>query len=111
MIGTNICRRRCLHTGHRCMSPQDTHHTLSILDVHLFYQLMLCCMGRFGTGERGDGTIPQYIKKVKTTLKMAYDVIREILDVAQKKRKERRDKHCAEVNFKVGIEFGSLIQQ
>eukprot|EP00731_Ephydatia_muelleri_P033914 Em0041g27a len=59
-------------------------------------------LGRFGTGERGDGTIPQYIKEVKTTLKMAYDVIRENLDVAQKKRKERRDKHCAEVNFKVG---------
>eukprot|EP00731_Ephydatia_muelleri_P020063 Em0012g888a len=57
-------------------------------------------LGRFGTGERGDGTIPQYIKEVKTTLKMAYDVIRENLDVAQKKRKERRDKHCAEVNFK-----------
>ncbi|KAL5489438.1 hypothetical protein EMCRGX_G018530 [Ephydatia muelleri] len=54
-------------------------------------------LGRFGTGERGDGTIPQYIKEVKTTLKMAYDVIRENLDVAQKKRKERRDKHCAEV--------------
>eukprot|EP00731_Ephydatia_muelleri_P035641 Em0144g11a len=52
-------------------------------------------LGRFGT-------IPQYIKEVKTTLKMAYDVIRENLDVAQKKRKERRDKHCAEVNFKVG---------
>ena len=59
-------------------------------------------LGRFGTGERGDGTILQYIKEVKTTLKMAYDVIRENLDVAQKKRKERRDKHCAEVNFKVG---------
>ena len=59
-------------------------------------------LGRFGTGERGDGTIPQYIKEVKTTLKMAYDVIRENLDVAQKKRKERRDKHCDEVNFKVG---------
>eukprot|EP00731_Ephydatia_muelleri_P024409 Em0016g680a len=59
-------------------------------------------LGRFGTGERGDGTISQYIKEVKTTLKMAYDVIRENLDVAQKKRKERRDKHCAEVNFMVG---------
>eukprot|EP00731_Ephydatia_muelleri_P036209 Em0216g3a len=33
---------------------------------------------------------------------MAYDVIRENLDVAQKKRKDRRHKHCAEVNFKVG---------
>ena len=42
------------------------------------------------------------IKEVKTTLKMAYDVIRENLDVAQKKRKDRRHKHCAEVNFKVG---------
>ena len=36
-------------------------------------------LGRFGTGERGDGTIPQYIKEVKTTLKMAYDMIRENL--------------------------------
>ena len=83
------------------MSPQDTHHTLSFLDVHLFYQLMLCWVVL--VRERGVMVLfPQYIKEAKTTLKMAYDVIRENLDVAQKKRKERRDKHCAEVNFKVG---------
>ena len=39
---------------------------------------------------------------MRTTLKNAYDVNHDNLDAAQKKRKETKDKHCAEVNFKIG---------
>ena len=37
-------------------------------------------LGRFDR-EGNDGTIPQYIKEVRKTLKSAYDVIRVNLDV------------------------------
>ena len=36
--------------------------------------------------ERNDGSIPQYIKEVRKTLKNAYDVIRVNLEAAQKKK-------------------------
>ena len=42
-------------------------------------------LGRFDR-EGNDGTIPQYIKEVRKTLKSAYDVIRVNLDVAHIKR-------------------------
>ena len=58
-------------------------------------------MGRFDR-EGNDGNIPQYIKEVRKTLKNAYDVIRVNLDVAHKKRKDVKDKHCAETNFRIG---------
>ena len=58
-------------------------------------------VGRFDS-ERNDGSIPQYIKEVRKTLKNAYDVIRVNLDAAQKKRKDVKDKHCSEMNFRIG---------
>ena len=58
-------------------------------------------LGRFDR-ERNDGSIPQYIKEVRKTLKNAYDVIRVNLDAAQKKRKDVKDKHCSEMNFRIG---------
>ena len=57
--------------------------------------------GRFDR-EGNDGTIPQYIKEVRKTLKSAYDMIRVNLDVAHKKRKDVKDKHCSETNFSIG---------
>ena len=58
-------------------------------------------LGHFDS-ERNDGSIPQYIKEVRKTLKNAYDVIRVNLDAAQKKRKDVKDKHCSETNFRIG---------
>ena len=81
------------------MSPQVTHHSLSILDVHLFYLLILCwvisilervMMSLFPNTSSLGG-------HVRTTLKNAYDMIRDNLDAAQKKRKEGKDKHACMV--------------
>ena len=58
-------------------------------------------LGRFDR-EGNDGNIPQYIKEVRKTLKNAYDVIHVNFDVAQKRRKDVKDKHCSETNFKIG---------
>ena len=58
-------------------------------------------LGRFDR-ERNDGSIPQCITEVRKTLKNAYDVIRVNLDATQKKRKDVKDKHCSEMNFRIG---------
>ena len=69
------------------MNPQVTYFVIFGRSPALPVDVML---GNFGFGESDDGTIPQYIKEVRTTLKNAYDVIHDNLDAAQKKKGRKR---------------------